>query len=68
MYESIPDNYDLWEQHEREIENMRDQLPVCDVCDVPIDDDFYYEINGENICADCMETYFKKEVEIYDES
>lgn len=59
----IPDNYDLWESHDREQAKRLAELPVCDVCDDPIDDDFYYEINGENICEHCMDQFFRKEVD-----
>lgn len=59
----IPDNYDLWEAHDREQAKRLAELPVCDVCDDPIDDDFYYEINGENICEHCMDQFFRKEVD-----
>lgn len=53
-------DFDRWDAEQN---RLREKLPVCDVCDQTIDSD-YYHINGDNICADCMETYFKKEVEI----
>lgn len=37
------------------------QLPVCDCCDSPIQQDHYYHINGDNICPDCLENYYRKE-------
>lgn len=58
----IPDNYDLWEAHDREQARWLDSLPKCDYCNDPIQDDFYYEINGENICECCLDRFFKKEV------
>lgn len=61
---SIPDNYDLWEAHDREQEQRLAKRPVCDYCQEPIQDDFYYEINGENICEHCLDQFFRKEVEI----
>ena len=54
-------DFDRWDAEQN---RMRDQFPVCDVCDQPIHDDHYYLINSDNICAECMETHFKKEVEI----
>ena len=60
---NIPDSYDLWEAHDRKQAKRIAELPVCDVCDDPIDDDFYYEINGENICEHCMDQFFRKEVD-----
>ena len=38
------------------------QLPKCDICDQPIQDDHYYQINGENYCPGCLE-YFRKETD-----
>lgn len=36
--------------------------PVCDDCDHHIQDDHYFEINGNIICPDCIEAY-RKEVD-----
>ena len=52
-----------FEHHDREQTKRLAELPVCDVCEDPIDDDFYYEINGENICEHCMDHFFRKEVD-----
>lgn len=52
---NMPDNYDLWEQHEREQEKALEELPVCAECGEPIQTEFCYEINGEYICEDCIE-------------
>lgn len=43
----------------------RERLPVCSECDKPVASDFFYEINGEVICPECMEKYHKKEVSDY---
>lgn len=60
---SIPDNYSQWEAHEREQEQRLAKRPVCDYCQEHIQDDFYYEINGENICEHCLDQFFRKEVD-----
>lgn len=39
------------------------ERPLCDICDAPIAGDHYYNINGEAICEDCMQEYFRKELE-----
>lgn len=39
------------------------ERPLCDICDQPVRDDHYYNINGDVICADCMEKYFRKELD-----
>lgn len=59
---NIPDNYDLWEAHERDQEKRLARLPKCDYCGEPVQDDFYYEINGDVICEHCLDQFFKKEV------
>lgn len=60
----MDDNYSLWERHEREQERWLAKLPVCDYCEQHIQDDHYYEIDGEIICPDCLESYFRKENEL----
>lgn len=50
----IPDNYDLWEQHEAEQAEKLDKLPRCSECDEPIQSEYCYDINGEHICESCM--------------
>lgn len=35
------------------------RLPVCDKCGDPIQDDFYWEINGEILCEGCMNTLYR---------
>lgn len=60
---SIPDNYSQWEAHERDQERRLAKRPVCDYCQEHIQDDFYYEINGENICEYCLDQFFRKETD-----
>lgn len=59
----IPDNYDQWEARESEQERKLAELPVCDICDNPIQDDHYYLINGDNVCPDCLDNHFRKDIE-----
>ena len=53
-----------FERHEHRQQKWLDSRPVCDICDEPIQDDHYYLINSDNICPNCMETYFRKEVDV----
>ena len=39
------------------------KLPVCSNCGEYIQDDHYYQINGENFCPDCLENEFRKEID-----
>lgn len=59
-----PDVYDQWCRHEAEQQKRLKEFPVCGYCDEPIQDTFYYEIEGETICEDCLKTHFRKRVEI----
>ncbi len=51
--------------HDAEQQAKLDKLPVCTYCDEPVQDDFYYEINGEVICETCLDRFFRKSVEDY---
>lgn len=33
--------------------------PVCDYCDTPIYENFWYVINGDVICKECLNVNFK---------
>lgn len=51
-------DFDKWDAEQA---RLLEQLPKCDICDHPIQDDHYYRINGENYCPSCLE-YFRKEI------
>lgn len=61
----IPDNYDKWEQHEAEQQSKLARLPKCSCCDEPIQSEHCYEINGELICPECLESEHEKRTEDY---
>ena len=54
------DNYDLWEQHDREQERQRERLPQCDYCGEEIMDEHFYIIDDEYICPECLDENFRK--------
>ena len=56
----VPDNYDAFVKHEADQEEKMARLPVCDYCGNAIQDDWYYEIDGEKFCPDCMDEHFRK--------
>lgn len=64
VVKTMPDNYSQWEWHERERERRLAERPVCDICDQPIQDDYFYLINGDQVCPDCLENEFRKEVDL----
>lgn len=34
-----------------------DSRPKCDICGDPIQDEFYYDIDGDKYCEKCKENY-----------
>lgn len=54
-------DFDRWEAEQ---EKLLAELPVCDICDNPIQDDHYYLIDGDNVCPECLENEFRKDVDI----
>lgn len=54
------DNYDLFEQHEAEMERLLESRPVCSECGEYIQDEYFYEINGEYICEECLNENYRR--------
>ena len=52
----IPDNYDLYERHEAEIERYEKKLPRCACCGEPIRSEKAYDIDGW-YCQDCFDEW-----------
>ena len=59
----MDDNYSLWRLTERERARWEAALPVCGYCGRNVQEDYYYRINDEIICPDCMENCFRVERE-----
>ena len=53
----VPDNYDMWLQHDADQQKHIGQLPVCADCGEHIQDERAYYINSEWICMNCMSCY-----------
>lgn len=60
---NIPDAYDQWKAHDRKQAKYLAQLPVCEICCEPIQDEHYFEINGDVMCEKCLNRNFRKDVE-----
>lgn len=60
------DNYDLWEAHDREQAEELEKLPVCDCCGERIQDEYYYEIDGEILCEECLKDRYRRDTEDYE--
>lgn len=61
---NIPDNYDIWIAEQERRDRLLAERPVCSCCEDPIQEEHYYEAGGQLICPDCMETHFRKEIEL----
>ena len=49
-------------RHDAQQQRELDKLPKCDYCDHPIQT-HYYQINGDNVCPECLENHFRKDVD-----
>ena len=59
----VPDNYDLWESHDRAMEAKLSKYPKCRECGEPIQTDYAYGFDGKYICEDCLKKYFRVAIE-----
>lgn len=41
------------------------KLPVCTCCGEVIQDDYYYEIDDEILCEECLKDNYRKSVDDY---
>lgn len=51
------ERYSSWQEEELE------KLPICCECNECIQTSYYYEINDEPVCFDCIEDNHKKSTE-----
>ena len=61
----MPDNYELWEAHEREQEAALNDCPVCSYCGQHIQEERLFDIDGELYHMECAEKEFCKFTEDY---
>jgi formylmethanofuran dehydrogenase subunit E len=59
----MPDNYSLWERNERELERRLASRPRCEDCGEHIQDEFYFEVEGDILCEECMHDRYRKAVD-----
>ena len=52
-----------FERHDREQAKRLAERPRCDICDQPIQDEHYYLINGDNVCPECLNNEFRKDID-----
>lgn len=59
------DPLDDFDRHDREQAKREKQLPKCDYCNQPIQDEHLFDINGDVMCEKCLIREFRKDVEDY---
>lgn len=59
------DNYKAWEYAERERERRLARLPICEGfrCGKRIQDEDYYDVDGEILCEECMRRKYRRKTE-----
>lgn len=62
---NIPDNHDLWEAHDREQAKRLAELPVCEICGEPIQDEDLFDLDGTLYHIECAVEEFKKKTDDY---
>ena len=53
------------ERYQAALDKEEEALPRCSICDEPVKDDYFYLINDEVVCPDCLEYHYRKEVNDY---
>lgn len=54
------DPLDDFNRRDAEEAEWIDSLPHCEECGEPIQDDYYYNLDGEILCEDCLNKRYKK--------
>ena len=54
-----------FELHDAQQSRRLQMRPVCANCDEHIQDDYFYLINGEAICQNCLDADYRKETDNY---
>ena len=53
----LPDNYDMWNEHEWKKERWLTKRPICRECGEHIADEYSYQFSGKWYCPDCIDRH-----------
>ena len=53
------------EAYYNELARLEELVPKCSKCKQPVPEDFYYLIDDEVFCAECLDKQFKKKVVVW---
>ncbi len=59
MYSSDPVRD--FEEHDREAEKWLNSRPICDMCGHHIQEDYYFDADGDTLCERCFNEYFVRD-------
>lgn len=59
----LPDYNDLFDIYDREQARQQERLPDCSCCGGKIEDDFFYIIDGDYLCKECLDNEYRQEIE-----
>ena len=51
--------------HDAEMQRSLEKCPICSECGEYVQDDTYYDINGEVVCIECLNDNYKRYTEDY---
>lgn len=55
-------DFALWDAEQQ---RQAQRLPECANCGEPIMADYFYEIEGVNVCPDCMDSDYRRNTDDY---
>lgn len=55
----LPEPHEFWDRHCEQQERELNRRAICGCCDEPIAEDTCFEINGEYICINCINEYYR---------
>jgi formylmethanofuran dehydrogenase subunit E len=61
----LRDPLDDFDRIDQELARREARLPACDECSHRIYDDYYFEIDGEILCEECMKRRYRRSTEDY---
>ena len=61
----MKDNLDFYRDYEEEQAKELEKYPKCSVCGEYITDEYYFDINDEFMCEECLKDNFRKSVDDY---
>lgn len=61
----MKDYNDFFEDHDWDQANELSKIPVCSICEEPIQDDYLYVIDDEIICEECLRENFRRLTEAF---